>query len=194
MTNMSPPKTPTTFWLVVIVAVVTGIQGAKGASVSSSVRSTGYVNYWDAPLAWDAPIGYAVVGTFSYHDNGREDRRWGFRYAKINKRAYYDGLQKLHVTNYDNYMWRECYHGYMMTSFTSWHSNYREDRQWVFRCARVPRSSLSDCHWTKEVNDYDRRLDYRTPADYVLAGVRSYHHNGKEDRRFLFKICKLVLQ
>ncbi len=48
-----------------------------------SVQITGYVNGMDAILDWTCPNGSVVVGAYSYHNNGTEDRRWRYRYRSI---------------------------------------------------------------------------------------------------------------
>lgn len=48
-----------------------------------SVQITGYVNSMDGILNWTAPNGTVVVGAYSYHNNGTEDRQWKFRYRSL---------------------------------------------------------------------------------------------------------------
>ncbi|XP_075458756.1 hemagglutinin/amebocyte aggregation factor-like [Ascaphus truei] len=40
-----------------------------------------YVNGFDAYLRWEAPTNYYLVGTSSYQDSSKEDRRWKYRYC-----------------------------------------------------------------------------------------------------------------
>ena len=146
----------------------------------------------DKPISWTTPDGYAVVGAYSYHSNRAEDRRWSFRYAKIYGLSTFSGRQSLGVTDYDKPMFRQCRYGYILTSFNSWHDNGKEDRRWNFRCSSVRPKRLGSCRWTSYLNDFDQVLDYHAPADYVITGVRSYHDNRREDRRFKFKVCKIT--
>ncbi|NP_001106323.1 uncharacterized protein LOC100127280 precursor [Xenopus laevis] len=37
-----------------------------------------YVNDFDECLTWKSPPNHHLVGAFSYHDNGKEDRRWKY--------------------------------------------------------------------------------------------------------------------
>lgn len=48
-----------------------------------SVQITGYVNSMDGILDWTCPDGSVMVGAYSYHNNGTEDRRWRFRYRSL---------------------------------------------------------------------------------------------------------------
>ena len=150
------------------------------------------MNAMNEPISWDAPDGYAVVGALSYHRNREEDRRWVFRYAKINGLFTFHGRQNLRLTDYDKPMIRQCWFGFILTSFTSWYDNGKEDRRWNFRCSSVRPKRAVSCKWTSYLNDWDDVLDYHAPADYVITGVRSYHHNQHGDRRFSFKVCKII--
>jgi len=49
----------------------------------TNCRWTGYVNSWDDRLKWYAPGKAVIVGAESYHDNGKEDRRWKFYYCEL---------------------------------------------------------------------------------------------------------------
>ena len=49
----------------------------------TNCRWTNYVNNWDARLNWVAPGKAVIVGTESYHDNGKEDRLWKFYYCEL---------------------------------------------------------------------------------------------------------------
>ena len=155
------------------------------------VSSTHYLNQMDEPFSWNVRKGHAIIGAYSYHNNRKEDRRWYFRYAKIKGVNYFRGHQSLPITHYDVEMYSQCGYGYILTSISSWHNNRKEDRQWHFRCSGVQRSRLDYCHWTHYLNDFDKPLNYRAPKDFVIIGVYSYHNNRHEDRRFMFRICRL---
>jgi hypothetical protein len=62
------------------------IQAAvRGMAVAPTTDCTdsGYVNGFDAPVNFTCPSGYAMVGTYSFHDNGREDRQYAFRCCRL---------------------------------------------------------------------------------------------------------------
>ncbi|KAM4612666.1 hemagglutinin/amebocyte aggregation factor-like [Polymixia lowei] len=49
---------------------------------TSNCRTTSWVNDYDRYLNWHAPGGNFLTGAISRHDNGKEDRRWSFRYCQ----------------------------------------------------------------------------------------------------------------
>ena len=51
--------------------------------VWGEVQETGYLNSMDAVLNYTVPDGCVMVGLYSYHDNGTEDRRWKIRYRTL---------------------------------------------------------------------------------------------------------------
>ena len=75
----------------------------------------------------------------------------------------------------------------------STHSNRKEDRVWEWSCRTVLKGNTrfrgSDCKWTGWQNGYDLPLMFQCPANKVLTGVKSIHHNGKEDRVWAFQCC-----
>jgi len=53
----------------------------KWCKTSSGIKKegcylTGYINGWDSTMDYTVPLGRAVVGMYSHHDNKREDRLW----------------------------------------------------------------------------------------------------------------------
>lgn len=49
---------------------------------------------------------------------------------------------------------------------------------------------LNSCSWSGYVNTWDALVDYTCPDNEVMAGVRSTHNNGTEDRRYSFNCCR----
>ncbi|CAG5115565.1 unnamed protein product [Candidula unifasciata] len=39
---------------------------------------TSFVNDWDGEMDFHVPVGQAIKGAYSVHDNEKEDRRWRF--------------------------------------------------------------------------------------------------------------------
>ena len=66
-----------------VEARVTNLERNPPTLKWGSVQITGYVNGMDAILDWTCPNGSVVVGAYSYHNNGTEDRQWRYRYRSI---------------------------------------------------------------------------------------------------------------
>jgi len=61
---------------------------AKIDAAPTQCVMSGYANNWDATMDFNVGTnGYAIAGAFSFHDNGREDRRWKFMYCRVNQRV-----------------------------------------------------------------------------------------------------------
>jgi len=60
---------------------------ARIDAAPTDCRMSGYANNWDATMDFRLGSGWAVAGAFSFHDNGREDRRWKFMYCRVNQRV-----------------------------------------------------------------------------------------------------------
>lgn len=74
----------------------------------------------------------------------------------------------------------------------SYHDNGKEDRRWKYNCCFVDGYCYDGCQWTGYENEYDEYMDYTVTEGYYITGVKSKHDNGKEDRVWQYKECKLV--
>jgi len=136
-----------------------------------------------------------LSGMKSEHDNGREDRKFSWRYCK----HYCDRVTTswvLPITNYDEQWQRDCTgqnNGKAgLIGAISYHSDSKEDRRWTFYCGELKSGyETYDCGWTNYVNGWDQDVNYDCPKDGIMRGISSYHDNGKEDRRWRFECCKV---
>ena len=83
-----------------------------------------------------------------------------------------------------------CPSGKPIVSVSGHHNNWKEDRIYCYGCQTASRST-TDCYDTGYVNEFDATLNTQCAPNYYLSGVWSYHDNGKEDRRFAFRCCKV---
>ena len=69
-------------------------------------------------------------------------------------------------------------------------NNRHEDRQWKWECQEVVKTSFAKCYWTDDwVNEFDEPFLFQCPANNILTGVQSIHHNHYEDRRWKLRCC-----
>ncbi|KAL1257200.1 hypothetical protein QQF64_012745, partial [Cirrhinus molitorella] len=90
---------------------------------------------------------------------------------------------------YDGPLTFNCPEGQSISSITSEHNNYYEDRIWNFGCQDT-NCKTSQRLWTEYVNDFDQVLLFECPVQHVISGMSSYHSNYYEDRRWRFYCCK----
>lgn len=164
----------------------------KSVSVSSW---SGYQNNWDDSHTTSSYSSNKVFcGVSSYHDNGKEDRRVRFKYCRPSSATLDSHSSWSGYSNWDASWSYTCSYKYFITDWNSYHDNGKEDRRYRFRCGRysgTESTSSSDCYWTPYVNDFDGSLSYVCGDGQAINGVASYHDNGKEDRRFKFRCCRL---
>ena len=85
----------------------------------------------------------------------------------------------------------ECSAGSSIHSVTGNHKNYHEDRIYCYSCyTHTGCNKNSQCYRTGYVNGWDAPVMTLCKPNYYIAGVKSYHDNSKEDRRFDFKCCR----
>jgi len=57
----------------------------SGAVLKNAAWNSDYQNWWDGNLDYRCPSTMVISGVTSYHDNGREDRRWKFQCVDLLK-------------------------------------------------------------------------------------------------------------
>ena len=98
------------------------------------------------------------------------------------------------VNAYDKPVNFTCPEGQALTGVTSRHSNSSEDRIFSYECSSGKifdeKLSFSSCSEHKNVNHFDRPVDFSCPDGKVLVGESSHHNSGAEDRRFSYTCCQ----
>merc|ERR1712054_748995 len=94
---------------------------------------TGFVNNMDGTFAYTCPTNKAIVGFYSYHNNGNEDRRWRFYCAHFHGVGFRAGGWPGWQTRMDAHFAIGCGHNPAI-GFSSYHNNHKEDRVWRIRC------------------------------------------------------------
>ena len=99
----------------------------KFDDLSNNCYWTGYVNDWDGPLFSTCAPNALMTGVYSYHDNGREDRRWNFKccYVSGGRRSIDCHLTGL-VNSWDASMDYRAWPGAALTGMFSVHHNHYE--------------------------------------------------------------------
>merc|ERR1711868_288646 len=94
---------------------------------------TGWVNNMDGGFTYTCPTNQAIVGFYSYHNNGNEDRKWRFYCASFHGVGFRQGAWPVWQTSWDAYWNLNCGHNPAI-GWSSYHDNRREDRRWRIRC------------------------------------------------------------
>ena len=140
----------------------------------------GYQNDWDGNLYVDCHLKQALHGVQSYHDNGREDRRWHFMCRNVVSvpfsHCYWTGYEN----GWDAPLLFQCGVNYVMTGVSSYHDNGREDRRWRFKCCRANGHYTKSCGLTGFINNWDAYMNHYARHNTVFTGLFSFHDNGRE--------------
>ncbi|XP_045162366.2 dermatopontin-like [Mercenaria mercenaria] len=75
------------------------------------------------------------------------------------------------------------------------HDNAAEDRTFDMNCTDVDKGveNLSvTCAWTDWQNDFDSLLAFECANNGYINGMKSFHDNNAEDRRWGFHCCELA--
>jgi len=153
-------------------------------------------NDWDREQWCLCRPGEKVSEISSFHDNGKEDRKWTLACSKIKPEFHVPNVNAWYgITTESKYdkpiTWNGEPQNTFLVGMTSVHSNSKEDRQFKFFTVRNNNWYLTDCITHKNINNWDGKLKYTVGDDEVIAGLYSVHDNRKEDRRWNIKVCKL---
>lgn len=165
------------------------------------VDTTAFLNSWDAVVDAKCNSNSVLVGLYSYHDNGTEDRRWKLKCGSVDEvnvvpESRFVVLRGQSITGFLN-GWDAAF-SYTAPANTainglySYHDNDTEDRRWRVRYVSMDGVQCSPGGWTAYQNEWDRNLDFTCPTNQVLAGFGSYHDNDTEDRRYQFRCCSVA--
>ena len=91
---------------------------------------------------------------------------------------------------FDKYLKFICPKGHYISKIESSFSGAYNDRRWAFKCR--PGLVSNDCYWFKNYSNFDRDIDVTCPGgDCLIIGLKAHHDNWHEDRKFMFRYCKV---
>jgi len=132
-----------------------------------------------------------ITGIYSEHDNGSQDRRFGF-YSKSATGFSCSPTKTCPHSEFDKEFKFQCSKNEAMYGVFSYHDDSSEDRRFAFRCCLLSSPAiLEPLGWTAWANNFEKKLDFQCREGHVLIGMHSRHSNGKEDRRFSFQCAQL---
>jgi len=176
------------------------VKDVRGNTSTPAKRTYyGYVcntNGWDAEQWCLCKPGQKVSSMKSWHDNGREDRRWEMKCEDIKPEFKVTSSRWFHTTSanaWDGHVkWEGWWDDSFLVGMTSVHDNHREDRQFKFMTTRSDLWDVTNSCWGwRKINHYDHELNLNTHGDEVIVGLQSWHSNHREDREWWAVVCKL---
>jgi len=167
-------------------------------SGSFSSDNGGWYNSYDDTLNFKAELahdGAFLCGMQTQHSNSAEDRKFKFATCSFTGQ----GSQRTNTwtssycNSWDGVMNCDCPSGRAMYGVYSKHSNNKEDRRWKLHCSKVSGITVQSdrCYETEYINGMDGSAHFETDANMVMVGMRGYHYDGTEDRRYRFKLCRV---
>jgi hypothetical protein len=111
----------------------------SGATLYTQTDWSDYSN-WDSEFSYKCKNGYFITAWSSYHDSGKEDRRYRFRcgkYSNTDSTNENDCVWTPYVNDWDARLDYTCGDGQGLNGVESYHDNHTEDRRFKFRCCRL---------------------------------------------------------
>merc|ERR1712087_474875 len=101
---------------------------------------SGYVNGFHGGFSYIAPPNRAINGLRSWHDNGKEDRKWRVRTVHMEGVTCSPGKWTENQNAWDRILDFTCPHNQVLAGFGSQHSTFYRDRRYFFSCCSVASS------------------------------------------------------
>ena len=125
----------------------------RGLSSYQTLPYTDWDDYWIRGCGGNSALYYV----YSYHDNGKEDRRFQVRCADVgnnNVQLTDCGWYGYYPGNFDDRINMECPNNGVVRSIESYHDNGSEDRKYKFECCRMIESDVYIVSMTTYTNDF----------------------------------------
>jgi len=153
-------------------------------------------NNWDETLRWWCPNNRPISRIQSEHSSWYGDRRFDYRceaHPLLSVSSTTCRWTDDWINDYEESINYSCSGAGYVSGFESKHSNWYEDRKWKVKCCSGSGTCLTECRTTGYVNGWEGDMDFRVPNGYLIKTVRTSEHSyWYEDRRWKFKICRLV--
>lgn len=101
----------------------------------------------------------------------------------------FSGVKSSSCNSFDRSHNFVCSSGYSIYHVWGYHRDNNEDRIYCYNC-RYNGRAAAHCYTTGYVNSFNHPVVTLCNPNYYIAGVRSYHDNFHEDRRFNFRCCR----
>ncbi|XP_070205498.1 hemagglutinin/amebocyte aggregation factor-like [Littorina saxatilis] len=175
------------------MALMTWFLLATSCLLFAPVDCGGWLNDWNQKAERTCSYGSFLSNIDSQHNNQHEDRQFRMSCRSLPvcggtpSCAWTSDLNSLNaVVDY------QCPGGGYVAGMSSYHNNHHEDRRYSLYCCNLSGHKTYGCYTTGYVNNHDETYRFSVPYNHVLAGMKSEHSNGSEDRRFKFTICRMA--
>ncbi|XP_015750407.1 PREDICTED: hemagglutinin/amebocyte aggregation factor-like [Acropora digitifera] len=158
---------------------------------SSRPSSPRWVNNWQKNFNIRCPNKYSIFVWQSRHRNCKGDRIYYFKckYGPFADQGWHCSSTQ-YVNHYDRQLVFKCANNSVIAGVKSTYSYGAKDRRFSFRCCHIPGHIAHTCMHTAIQNKWDQPMRYEVPKDYYMVGAFSEHENSKEDRTWIFEICR----
>ena len=162
-------------------------------------KQTPWVNKHHQPSVFNCPENQILTGVSSRHTNRIEDRLFKYRCGEVSLWGEKIKVDSCHVTknvnDFDRPVNFSCPAHQVLVGESSHFHRKRKDRRFSYSCCSLKHSfaklKTESCSFSPWVNAFDAYFDYKCPENMVLKGVKSYHKDGIEDRRFSYQCCSV---
>ena len=141
--------------------------------VPAIVEAQIWQNYYGGPLHVDCGTTSALYRVRSQHSNNTQDRQWLWECRSVVDTAFDDCEWTAYLNSFNQPIYFQCDHDYVLTGVNSYYNNEAEDRRWKAKCCKSSDHFVQDCRVSRYINSYDSYVDFSVDSPEVFTGFFS---------------------
>ena len=148
--------------------------------VLTIVQAQNWQNNYSAYLEVNCGITSALYRVRSQTSIEGEDRQWLWECRVVVDGGFDDCQWTGYLNSFNQPIYFQCAHDYVLTGVISYYGNGADDRQWQAQCCKSFDHFVQDCRVSGYINTYDSDIDFSVNSPEVFTGFFSAHMNSSE--------------
>ena len=148
--------------------------------VLDTVQAQIWQNNYVAELNVNCSDTAAIYSVRSQHSDEDQDRQWLWECRDVVDTVFDDCELTEYLNGFDQPIYFQCDHDYVLTGVYSYYDNGTEDRRWKAKCCKSSDHFVQDCRVSGYINSYDSYMNFSVHSPEVFTGFYSAHMDLQE--------------
>ena len=148
--------------------------------VPTIVEAQIWQNNYNAQLTVDCGNTSALYRVRSQTGIEAEDRQWLWECRDVVDTAFNDCKWTDYLNRFDQPIYFQCDHDYVLTGVNSYHYDGAGDRRWKAKCCKSLDHFVQNCRVSGYINSYHSYMDFSVDSQEVFTGLFGAHWNFSE--------------
>ena len=144
--------------------------------VLAIVQAQIWQNNYGGPLNVQCGFTSALNRVRSQHSDETEDRQWLWECRNVG--SFDDCEWTTYLNLFDQPIYFQCDHDYVLIGVRSYYDNEAKDRRWKAKCCKSSNHFVQHCRVSGYINSYDSFMDFSVDSPDVFTGFFSASMNS----------------